>query len=283
MVVVRASESRLGSKARQWSAVGAAVRSLGSNGHSFEFSTASIPINGVPNGSGPAPVLGLPSSTASGGLSPGEKRTSKEYREHSFADILTPLAYAGISGAFIGMAAIPVCVWLRWPWYVVPVIWIGSTSIWWLVASRGFLDDDKLIVRVDEQERTPPPAPIVQTPPSTNIEINERDERGNVVRQVRARLFAPASNPDGLWRYCQALAVDGAFPSWEGGASKPGAREFGYTGSEFDDWRREAERAHLLEARPGRNQGYDITERGHVAFERIGEKRLEEASYNVSQ
>jgi len=267
---------------RQWSAVGEAARSLGGNGSVFEFSTSTIPINGAPSGAGSKPALSLPSSIMPGVLSPGEKRTSKEYREHSFGDILTPLAYAGISGAFIGLAAIPICIGLHWPWFVPPVTWLVATAGTWFIASRDFLDDDKLIVRVDEQERTPPPAPVVVAPPSTNIEINERDERGKVTKQVRARLFAPASNPDGLWRYCQALAAEGAFPSWEGGQSGPGAKDFGYMESEFLDWRREAERAHLLEARPGRNQGYDITERGYAAFERIAEKQLEEASYNVS-
>ena len=115
MVVVRASESRLGSKARQWSAVGEAVqslggnvrslggnvRSLGSDGHSFEFSTASIPINGPQSGGNAPSTLPLPASSMPAALSPGEKRTSKEYREHSFSDILTPLAYAGISAATV--------------------------------------------------------------------------------------------------------------------------------------------------------------------------------------
>ena len=232
---------------------------------------------GVKVGSVPA----LSGSLLPGSLSPGEKRTSTEYREHSLGDVLTPLAYAGISGAFIGLAAIPVCVWARWPWFVPLVIWIASTAGAWFIASRDFLNDDTLVVKRDEQERTPPPAPIVQAPPSVNLEFNERNEQGKITHQTRARLFAPDSNPDGLWRYCQALAVDGAFPSWEGGASGPGAKQFGYMESEFLDWRREAERAHLLEARPGKNQGYDITDRGYAAFERVGQRRLEEASYGI--
>lgn len=282
VIMVRATESRLGARGRQWSAVGAAFSSGGGNGQSFEFSapslTGTLPSGGSRPISGMTPAIsGLP-----GMLSPGEKRTSTEYRERSFGDVLIPLAYAGIAGVFTGVLAIPVAIWARWPWWLPPVIWIGSTAVWWFVASRWFLDDDKLIVKRDEQELTPPAAPVVVQPPSVSVEINERDERGKVTKQVRARLFAPASNPDGLWRYCQALAAEGAFPSWEGGQSGPGAKDFGYMESEFLDWRREAERAHLLKARPGRNQGYDITERGYAAFERIAEKQLEEASYGIS-
>jgi len=107
----------------------------------------------------------------------------------------------------------------------------------------------------------------------------ERTGNGRKRSQDRALLRAPAARPEGLYQFCAALASERAFPSWEGGMSGPGAQQYGYSEAEFEDWREEAVRAWLLAARPGRNQGYELTERGAFQFGRIGERGLREAAF----
>jgi len=173
--------------------------------------------------------------------------------------------------------------WFGHRWYIVtPAAFLATMAgLWFKRQLPDLLDDDKLISAVQEHERRPDPQPVEFKPPSVNLEFNERNDRGRVERQVRATLSAPASNHDGLWRYCEALAKDQAFPSLEGGKGGPGAQAFGYTGPEFDAWRKEAQRAGLLKAPRAQRQPWTLTERGRGAFVRIGQQKLREASYGV--
>jgi hypothetical protein len=172
--------------------------------------------------------------------------------------------------------------WIGHRWYALaPAAFLATMAgLWFGRQLKDLLDDDSLLTSYQEHERKAPPAPIVFEPPSVNLEITEHRERGGG-RQDRATLKSPVANGQGLPDYCAALAQDEAFPSWEGGKSKPGAQSYGYTEAEFDAWRRACVKAKLLIERPGRNQGCEITPRGRHAFERIGEQQLEEASYGL--
>jgi hypothetical protein len=221
------------------------------------------------------------------------------------ADMWTSLATNWVSGIYAVIAIAGSCVlvrlllvpagWPRWLAWVRPVqLWIWHN--WWALSLLGFvgtmaalwfrvqlpylLDDDKLIASVQEVTREQMPEPVTVNPVPINLEFNERNERGTFTGQVRATLKAPIADPQGMARYCSALLADMAFPSWEGGDSGPGAKNFGYTEPEFKEWRREAVRAGLLESK-GKQQGYRLTPRGEIAFARIGRLNLEEASYGV--
>lgn len=173
--------------------------------------------------------------------------------------------------------------WVGHRWYLMtPAAFLATMAgLWFWRQLPDLLDDDKLISAVQEHERRADPAPIEIKPPAVNLQFDERNEHGRIERQVRATLSAPAGNHDGLWQYCQALAKDQAFPSLEGGKGGPGAGAFGYTGPEFDTWRKEAERAGLLEAPKQKNQPWTLTDRGKGAFARIGEKKREQVSYEI--
>jgi len=209
-------------------------------------------------------------------LSPGEKREAKTYRARSLADIWPPLAWSAVSGGLVGIAGGIACLAFDWEWFAGIGIWFGATTIAWFVSSRDLLDDDKLISTVQEMVRAPEPkAPIVEPQP-VNLEFYDREKK----RVDRAVLKAPASNAGGLAAFCDALVRGTAFPSLEGGRNGNGARSYGYQEGEFEEWRKAAIRARLL-ASKGRQQGYDLTERGRAAFERIAGLELEEASYGV--
>ena len=240
---------------------------------SFEFNAQSL----LPAG---APVQGGDVSNVGGSLSPGEKRTSKLYHPWAMGDVWTSLAISGVTGFLIGLTAIPICIGLEakavWP----PIIGLSMTTITWLIKSTDFFVTEKSVIRSDQSERKPEPAPVIVEPPAVNLEIIEKREKGGG-RVDRVTLQSPQSDPQGLAEYCAALAQESAFPSWEGGESAPGAKQFGYQESEFNAWQQAAVKARLLEKIPGRNQGYRVTERGQHAFERIGEQELQEASYGI--
>ena len=108
--------------------------------------------------------------------------------------------------------------------------------------------------------------------------IQER-RNGHSLREDRVLMRAPSLREDGLYQYAQALAAGRAYPSWEGGRTGAGARQYGYSEAEFEEWRAAAVRVGLLARRPGRNQGFEVTERGQFQFGRIGEKRLQAAAF----
>jgi len=235
-------------------------------------------------------------------LQPGERHTSKAYRERSMSDIKIPLLANLVSSGMVAVITLTGSLVMRFSDLIRQPLWMRHTQYWvghrwYLVTPAAFLatmaglwfqrqlpdllDDDKLITAVQEHERRSDPAPVEVKPPSVALEFNERNEHGRIEHQVRAVLSAPASNHDGLWRYCEALARGQAFPSLEGGKGGPGAQAFGYTGLELDAWRKEAERAGLLEAPRQKNQPWTITDRGLGAFARIGQQKQKEASYAV--
>jgi hypothetical protein len=275
----------------QFSSVGGSSRQVGR----FEQSVASI-----------APWAGSSGDQAdpidAGAMSPGQRNTAKTYRQRSKEDVSIPLLANLVSSGLIGASALFISVTLRladWTirpfwlhrcqwwigrhWYVItPAAFLATMAgLWFKRQLPDLLDDDKLIVSVQEQERRPEPTPIEVKPPSVNLEINERNDHGRIAHQDRVELYSPKANAQGLALYCAALAKKQAFPSWEGGQSGLGAKAFGYTENEFSTWRASATTARLLVKRKGQNQGYAVTERGLVAFERIGRQQLRVASYGI--
>jgi len=240
---------------------------------SFEFDAQSLLPAGAPVQGGDAPNVGV-------ALSPGEKRTSRLYHRWTIGDVWTALAISGVWGILISLLVAIICIAAKLKAHWPPIAGLGTTTIIWLFKSLDFFIDKKAIVREDDQERIPEPAPVHMEPPAVNLEFYEQRDRGGG-RVDRVTLKSPRSNPQGLAEYCAALAQESAFPSWEGGESAPGAKQFGYQENEFNAWRQAAVKARLLEKIPGRNQGYRVTERGQHAFERIGEQELQEASYGV--
>jgi hypothetical protein len=239
-------------------------------GH-FETTAKPLALPGKANGAAPRPL-------PMGALSPGESRTATTYRERALADVWPPLAWAAISGGLVGVAGGFACAAFEWKWFVGVGIWCSATTIAWFVAGKDILDDDKLITSVQEVVRMPEQVMTATEPPRVDLTFNEKHKRG--ARIDRATLHAPATNAQGLAAYCRALVQGEAFPSLDGGRSGPGARSYGFSEPEFEQWRREAIRARLLESK-GPQQGYDLTERGRVAFERIGRLELQEASYGL--
>jgi hypothetical protein len=233
------------------------------------------------------------------GLKPGETHKSRTFRERHLKEVLiTNAVTAGLVGGCTLFGALvlrysdpvihPIWVrqvqwWIGHRWFIIaPASTLATAAFLWLKRQLpSILDGSDLMIADQEHTRHPDPQPIEVKPPAVALEFNERNEHGRVDRQVRAVLSAPANNHDGLWRYCAALAREQAFPSLEGGKSGPGAAKFGYTGQEFDAWRKEAERAGLLEAPRAPRQPWTITERGQGAFARIGQQQQQEASYAV--
>jgi len=306
VIGVRSIDGRGRSSSTIWSAVDSAWRSLLPSGdHTRSIARQARPFeHAITPAWGQAdPFAHQADPDRDHGLSPGEIHTSKTFRERAKSDLVIPLYANLVSSGMAGAITLAGTLLIkysdpitRYSWLLRVQKWISGA--WWQISLAvplatmaglwfwrqlpDLLDDSKLIVNQDEHKRTPDPGPApVVHPPAVNLEFNERNEHGRVERQVRATLSAPASNHDGLWRYCEALAKDQAFPSLEGGKSGPGAAKFGYSGAEFDAWRKEAQRAGLLEAPRAARQPWTITPRGYGAFARIGQQKQREASYAV--
>ena len=164
----------------------------------------------------------------------------------------------------------------EWQWFAGVGIWFGATAIAWFVSSRDLLDDDKLIANVQEMIRAPEPvAPIFQPAP-VDVVITSQDGKA----QQRSRLRPPASDPDGFWKYADALVRETAAPSYEGGEHVNGAKAFGYTPGEFegrsDSWRPVAIKGGILEEDPHKSKGYRLTVDGRRALAVVAERRLGE-------
>lgn len=148
---------------------------------------------------------------------------------------------------------------------------------------RAAVNRDKTIKPWDPEthggtQGQPEPAARVMYLPTI---VTEKSSNGHSRTENRIMLRAPSARPDGLYQYAAGLAAGRAFPSWEGGRSGPGAQQYGYNQIEFEDWRRSAEHAGLINRRPGKNQGYEITERGQFHFGRIGERALQAAAFTI--
>lgn len=308
VVAVRAIDNHGRSKSAVWlpgasqgRSLGSFARSLFPNAGPFESEAAALMPQAKPFGQSGRPLAGTADPLSQVDLSPGTTQFAKTYRERSTSDVAIPLLANVVSSGMVGLITLsgsltilsmrlvtrPMWLsraqwWIGHRWYVLaPAAFLATMAgLWFARQLPDLLDDDKLITNYQHQVRKPPPAPVVVESPAINLEINERRERGGG-RQDRVTLRSPVANVQGLPGYCAALAQNEAFPSWEGGKSKPGAQGYGYTEAEFDTWRRACVKAKLLIERPGRNQGCEITPRGQHAFERIGEQQLEEASYGL--
>lgn len=251
-------------------------RQVGTNGHRFETTAQAIALPQKAKWQRPEPSAQIAEPIGQTPLAPGEERKSKTYRARSLADIWPPLVWSLVSGGLVGVAGGFVCLAFDWEWFWGIAIWWAATGIAWFVSSKDLLDDDKLITAVQEMVRAPEPQPTIVQPQPVNLEFYDREKK-----QVdRVELRSPISNAQGLAEYADALIRGTAMPSMDGGKETHGARSCGYTEPEFEQWRREAVRAHLL-ASKGKGQGYEITPRGRRSFKHIARLELESMSYGV--
>jgi hypothetical protein len=252
-------------------------RRTGSNGWAFESTAQPIAAERKPFWQAAQPLVEAAPSNDSAPLAPGEKRESKTYRQRSLLDIVTPLAWAGVSSTLIGLASVPIVVAKGWEWFWPPVIWLGSGALFWFIGSRDFLDDDKLITSVQEMSRQPEPTPIVTQPQPVNLEFYDEEKK----KVARGTLRSPSSNAQGLAEYADALLRGTALPSMDGGKDTNGARAYGYNDQEFEQWRSVAVQTGQLKAPKKKGQPYTITPRGRRSFERIARLELESMSYGT--
>lgn len=264
--------------------------SLPLSGRDLSFDATAAPLFGssAPFAPGVAPLGG-------GNLSGGEERWAKTYRERSKSDVGVPLLANVVSSGLASMITLAgsllirstelltsplwlrnVQYWIGHKWYVLaPSAFLATMAgLWFGRQLPDLLDDETLIVSAQGHERRPePPPPAPVAPPAVEVIVPQSGRRGYGDR--RGRLSSPAADHSGLWRYCEALAKGAAFPSWEGGKSGPGAKDFGYSGPEFDAWREQCVTAGLLKKRSGLNQGYDFTEDSIGAFRAIARNRAQ--------
>lgn len=269
---VRAMVEQGGQKRR----LGVRSRKTGGNGWAFESTAQPIAIERKPKWLDRKPLLEIAQPNDGGPLSPGESRTSTLYHQWSLGDVATSFALAGVSGLLAGLSSVPICIAVGAKWYWPLIIWSGSTTIVWGIKVTDFFIDRKAVASENQMDRAPESEPIVTQPQPVNLEFYDRQKK-----QVdRACLRAPAGNVQGLAEYADALVRGTAMPSMDGGKTTNGARSYGYTEPEFEQWRRAAVKARLL-ASKGKNQGYGLTERGGAAFARIARLDLREIRYGV--
>lgn len=266
---MRGNVGNLTVNGRQVMRNGRQVGRYAGQGQTFDSSIAALDAGSLPFGQQPGSFDGNV-------LSPGETRSSTLYHQWSMHDVWVSLALAAVSGGLIGLSSIPICIAAKIKWYWPLVIWTGSTTVVWAVKAIDFFTDDKAVLHSQEQERRQEqPVPVVELP-TTEIVIKSED--GKV--QKRAKLKPPASNPDGLWQYAQALVNKSAAPSYEGGEHVLGAKAFGYIPGEFngrsDAWRPTAITGGILEKDPHKSKGYRLTTEGKRAMMVVAKRRLGE-------
>jgi hypothetical protein len=268
---VQAMVQQLGGKRRR---LPTNHRRTRSNGHRFETTAQAIALPAKPKWQRPQSPTQIADPLDQSPLSPGEHRVSMVWRQWSLSDVVTSLALAAVSGALVGLLAVVICVALKTEWYWPVGFWLGSTTIVWGIKVIDFFIDRKTVASEQTMDRDQEPTPTIVQSPAVKIRIVDPQ-----TKQIGyAELHSPVSNSQGLAEYADALIRGTAMPSMDGGKETNGARAYGYTEPEFEQWRKEAVRAHLLESR-GKGQGYKITPRGRRSFERIAELELKEMKY----
>ena len=221
-----------------------------------------------------------------GNLAPGTRHTAEAYQRWSMSEVLVFLAVAGITALVLIIAIYTTIGATRWAWMrgMAWACWIGFIA--WIFGVYRIYDDAFSIAfrKVSESITDAYEHATDSAPPEIRLEVVEVDAQGTPTGHSDwAHLVAPASNHDGLWQYCKALAEDRAYPSMDGAKrGNPGARTYGFSPDEFEAFRHACLTAGLLESK-GTSQGYRVTGNGKVSFTRIGMRHQREASLAVGR
>ena len=222
-------------------------------------------------------------------LSPGVSVTS--YRPARAAtvesDVIVPVLQAvGVAvgvAMLVGFVTLLVALWLEaealWAW--VGRLTGGAWVVTFCFALIDFIRDQRMQLWDEEQrdvDRMPPGSPTSQgvSIHREPLEVIVKDENGN--RQM-CQLAAPERNPMGLAHYASALTREDrttrATFSYPGGKHVNGAKDYGYSPTEFEELQAEAVRAKLFE-RELENQPYELTERGWLVLRRVAQREMQE-------
>jgi hypothetical protein len=197
------------------------------------------------------------------------------------SDWAVPVLQALTSGGAVALVSVPFAVlFSEIPWYTPLVVWPTVAGGAWFVTS---ISAHKLLMLVEEFVGQDIDGNGQIGNEREEIDVNVHDHAPDdrrLAQQVRCTLFSPAGKPGNLARYAAALLRDdgsrAAF-SYAGGKKVNGAKFYGYTLKEFDELKRIAVGAGLVE-REYENQPYTITDRGKAVFGRVARRGLSETT-----